>query len=188
MKRFSFIIPFFFLLLLLAIALSFNSCNKKIKTVVCHYSIFYHDLGLGFKGFDTADVKILIWEAYEKGSGFTALISSDTLVTDSFFQEGAYIFKDNPRNPDLGLFFTINDKNDFALRMPALKKSVYFSDVHSGERAHYFEIQGEHCSPGAGQARFRPFFYNTENTGSYTVFIDPTYQYGLSKFIVTIEK
>lgn len=130
------------------------------RLVTCQYRIYYYSFGFAFEGFTTQEVDTLILKTYEPGTGFSFLLRTDTVYTTNHKIIDSTIYRNRETDTlQIGSesgFWAIWPGSDYILEIPALQSAIKITEVTQGPNADTFQME-DHCSPGAGQARYSTF-------------------------------
>lgn len=148
-----------FLLLILA------SCKKKEYT--CGHEIQYFAPSVSFVGFTEMEIKNISISRYKANTGFTDLISIDTLsdVNPVFSSDTAYAKIENYYTSG---FLQIGVGIDYKIKLITTGQEYIITDVASGPTSESW-TQEDYCAPGASQIAFSTFSYKLNNVEQWPV-------------------
>lgn len=136
----------------LLLLLSLGGCKKKYN---CSHNYFYMGVGVSFGGFDTSELKKVVFQQYVAGSNFKKLKASDTVdLSGAVFQNDTAYLSISNHVYYKTFFYLVSDSIEYIVTIPAANRS-YAMNVTRGEMTQSWWRERE-CSWGAGTTRNSP--------------------------------
>lgn len=161
--------------ILLSASLLFTACQTE-KINICKTNVYHLPAYLGFVNYNLVDIDTVVREMYEKGSNFSILLQTDTLVVSQ------PISKSDTITIERSTEIAISNENDYKIIIPAVNKTHIIKDVVLGDTVVTNTTKGE-CSRGHAETIIRPALsYNLDGN------VVTPYKESVNHFIVFCKK